>query len=359
MELTIKPLDTLFFRDGKPFARGEETWADSTFPPSPSVIYGALRTALATISGKEIPFKEISSRLGLETLSISNIYFRINERNYFMLPQDLVEYKTRKAQRTGSKCFHDVSLLDISEMNSIVSDNKSFIKYQLHPKENKIAENLENGLLYTNDLMSYLNGKIRDFNAYKLNDFIVEEPKVGIGRDNHTRTAEEGLLYRVDMKRLSGVELRITIRTNYNDSDIGGLLVNLGGEKKVVQINIVDKETVVNIPRPTLNRGGFKIYLSTPSIFIKKGWQPDLERFGIRANLVTACVGKPLNIGGFDLVKNCPKPMVKAVPPGSVYYYETDEEPDKIVERLHDKSLSDYLPEQGYGIAFIGNVNLK
>ena len=29
----ITPLDTVFFRDGKPFSWGEETWAEGIFPP--------------------------------------------------------------------------------------------------------------------------------------------------------------------------------------------------------------------------------------------------------------------------------------------------------------------------------------
>jgi len=40
----ITPLDIVFFRDGKPFSWGEETWAGGIFPPYPSTIYGALRT---------------------------------------------------------------------------------------------------------------------------------------------------------------------------------------------------------------------------------------------------------------------------------------------------------------------------
>jgi len=43
--LRINPFDTFFFRDGKPFTMGDDSWADGIFPPSPSVIYGALRTA--------------------------------------------------------------------------------------------------------------------------------------------------------------------------------------------------------------------------------------------------------------------------------------------------------------------------
>ncbi|HEC25711.1 MAG TPA: hypothetical protein ENI54_06865, partial [bacterium] len=45
MIVEIDALDTLFFRDGKPFTMAENRWADTVFPPFPSVIYGALRSA--------------------------------------------------------------------------------------------------------------------------------------------------------------------------------------------------------------------------------------------------------------------------------------------------------------------------
>ena len=42
--IVLDAFDTLFFRDGKPFFMGDDTWADGIFPPPPSVISGALRT---------------------------------------------------------------------------------------------------------------------------------------------------------------------------------------------------------------------------------------------------------------------------------------------------------------------------
>ena len=35
-----------------------------------------------------------------------------------------------------------------------------------------------------------------------------------------------------------------------------------------------------------------------------------------------AFLDKPLSIGGFDVKERCPKPMRKAVPPGSVFYLQ-------------------------------------
>ncbi|MEZ4955202.1 MAG: type III-B CRISPR module-associated Cmr3 family protein [Saprospiraceae bacterium] len=206
--------------------------------------------------------------------------------------------------------------------------------------------------------MNYLDGYLDTTNALQLNDFVKSEPKVGIGRDNITRTAEDSLLYRVDMNRLEGVELRIIAKSLYQENDIAQSIVHLGGETKLIQLDPIGSNTKLKIDKPNLNKDSFKIYLSTPAFFTKLGWQPDLSRFNINARLVAACVGKPLHIGGYDMLNNRPKPMLKAVPAGSVYYYESDESPEKILSQLHGQSISDFLPEQGYGIAFIGNVKL-
>jgi CRISPR-associated protein Cmr3 len=358
MQLIFQPLDTLFFRDGKPFARGDETWADSTFPPSPSVLYGALRTALATIPGREIPFSEVVNQLGEDRLAIENLYYRIKGINYLPLPLDLVAYSSTKAVRRKRRSFDEVHLLDISENKSIVSPAKSFIKYLLHAKKTEIAENVDGGLLSVSDLWDYLDGQ-QSFHALSLHDFIQSESKVGIGRDKQSKTAADGLLYRVDMKRLVDIQIRLGIRLANTDSALGQSIVQLGGENKLVQMKLADQKSWIGLERPSLKEGSFKIYLSTPAFFTKFGWQPDLQRFGIHANMVAASVGKPLHIGGFDLQLNRPKPMLKAVPAGSVYYYETKEQPDSIIEKLHGKPLSDFLPEQGFGISYIGNAKLS
>ncbi|MGB3401200.1 MAG: type III-B CRISPR module-associated Cmr3 family protein [Microcoleaceae cyanobacterium] len=48
----IAPLDVLLFREAKPFSPGEGAWAKGIFPPLPTVVFQALRSALPTYSQK-------------------------------------------------------------------------------------------------------------------------------------------------------------------------------------------------------------------------------------------------------------------------------------------------------------------
>jgi CRISPR-associated protein Cmr3 len=360
--ISIHSIDTLFFRDGKPFARGDETWADSTFPPSPTVIYGAIRTAFASSFIGEIAFKEIPSQLGADKFCIRNIFYKIDigggQYNYLPAPLDLVEYKHDVIIPKMKP--HKVQALALRKNTSIIGSRKREIEYLLYPKDFAIAENLDSGVMNVMEINNYLQGILTEKNAYKLNEFVVNEPKIGIGRLNDTHAADDGLLYRVDMKRLNGIDIvvELDIHESFKTCDSTDAVLHLGGERKLVKMRM-DNVSPISIQKPVLNGSLFKIYLATPAFFTRLGWQPDLEAVGVEARLIAASVGKPLNIGGFDLASNKPKPMLKAVPAGSVYYYESKMSPDILLEKLHGKSLSEYLPEQGYGISFVGQLNLE
>ena len=61
------------------------------------------------------------------------------------------------------------------------------------------------------------------------------------------------------------------------------------------------------------------------------------------------------------MAKNKPKPMRKAVPAGSVYYFrlENEDYTEKIRESFHFKNISDVLPEEGFGLAILGELNYE
>jgi len=48
----LEPMDVLLFRESKPFSPGEGSWAKGLFPPMPTTIFQALRSALPYTSDK-------------------------------------------------------------------------------------------------------------------------------------------------------------------------------------------------------------------------------------------------------------------------------------------------------------------
>ena len=117
MILELQPLDTLFFRDGKPFNKGEETWADAIFPPFPATIYGALRTAYFN-EHIEI-FEKLKREEKLNTvndptteLKINNIFIKADSDYLFKCPQNILENK------------NETKILKPIKHRSISSENK-------------------------------------------------------------------------------------------------------------------------------------------------------------------------------------------------------------------------------------------
>lgn len=144
-------------------------------------------------------------------------------------------------------------------------------------------------------------------------------------------------------------------------------VLQLGGERRAVAFEKVERDFFEGIENLDLNlkTGMFKIYLATPAIF-KKGWLPDWideetlegEFNGIRVKLLTCAIGKYVTIGGWDMAKVESKPLKKAVPAGSVYYFKilsgVDEE--KIRKAFHFKNISDEKAEEGFGLSIMGEV---
>ncbi|MDY6993910.1 MAG: type III-B CRISPR module-associated Cmr3 family protein, partial [Pseudomonadota bacterium] len=92
MNIRIRPLDTFFFRDGKPFSSGQETWADGVFPPSPSTLYGALRAIYFSHHPEQFKKANTVEDPSLN-LKIKGIFLEIGEQRYLPLPNDCVVTK--------------------------------------------------------------------------------------------------------------------------------------------------------------------------------------------------------------------------------------------------------------------------
>lgn len=149
------------------------------------------------------------------------------------------------------------------------------------------------------------------------------------------------------------------------------LTINTSSEKK--------EQVIENL----INQRAFKLYLLSPSIF-EQGWLPDgvdSKTYqwhpvkGCDAKLVSAAIGKNISISGWDLVKKMPKPLLRAVPAGSIYYFKTKtpiskETANQLFDKLHYQSIiqqsshppnsfSDYYQSAGFGMCALGGWKEK
>lgn len=348
--LQLEALDTLFFKDGKPFSLGEETWADGIFPPPPSVVYGALRTAL--MSG-ELGEQNLTDLIE-QTENLQLAHFSVKLQNggqdeYYPIPLDVVEQKD-KDYESGE---YEVFPLEVKEVSTVSNSGHQVLPFY-DADDDETVEPVAGGLISRSNLVRYLKGNTKPFKCRKWDNYKVPEPKIGIKRNRATLSTGDdgGELYRVGLQRTKGVQFQLGFSLPV--LSLQTQMIRLGAEGKVAKARQPDDPFDWNGPRNLTTRY-LKVYLTTPGIFQNDG--PELSKWGIKAELKGMAVGKPFSLGGFDMNKGCPKPMLKVVPAGSVFYYEAPASVD--LAQLQGKAVADTIngidyAQQGFGIAYFG-----
>ncbi len=357
----IKPFDTLFFRTARPFSMGMDSWAEVVFPPYPSTIYGAIRSFLIFRKGKLSDFlqkKLEDEAVGTPdekgTLRLKGPFILINNKPIFKTPMDLVKIKGKGKAKPLERIKKPSFVVSNYELSDI-----------LVWKGKEEAESADGWLSY-DDFKSYIKGDGEEYSLLNRDKLLSEEPKIGIKRNRFTLTSEEGMLYRVNMIRLNeNVSIGVEI-DGANEFPENGV-IQLGGEGKGVFFEkIEDPLKELKDIEFKFKNGIFKLYLATPAIF-EKGWIPkwidenfEGEKDGVKVKLIACAIERHVPIGGWDLAKNKEKPLRKAIPAGSVYYFQIkgNSTPEKIKEVFHLKSISEFNSEEGFGLSILGETKV-
>lgn len=366
--IILKAYDICSFRSSKPFSRGTEHFAESIFPPNPSTVYSALRTAI--INEKNIGIddfyennfdnnilKEIGDRDKEGDLHIRGVSL-YNKGPYLPIPSDVLS--------NSGVC----KVIKLYSSDMVFSHSP----FRYVPFIDDTSYKKVNGQFSVHDLNNYLCGNSNFSSVTEESDIISKDYRVGIGIDKFSSTVSEGLLYIAQAIEFNeGWCIYIIIeKADYLESK--GLL-RLGGGSRPFAYEInekdyfscIDKEKIMNIINRTRK---FKVIFLSPAI-MSSGWKSrdiDEENYmdinGIKIKLISALIGRPHKIGGFDMVKKQPKPMYNLIPAGSIYYFQIENEikPEtinSIFDRFHLKNFSDINKKQGFGLTVIGGYNEK
>jgi len=374
MRLFIEPNDVLMFRDGRPFAGGDDHFARGIFPPSPATLYGALRSYILSHYWSEFEkFKtgpeqipdDVRREIGTpdELGSIVLRQFTLAKRNesgavqYFPMPMDVVKEKGKEEDRTY--ILKPVKLSGRKMITDLPHGLDNMWIYSENPME------AVQSFLSSEEMDKYLlckapSGWTRPDELFK------SEDRTGIRKNRSKRSVETGGLYSVEYFRLKD-DMGFTIELENTSLLPPSGILRLGGDNRSAMYSLTswDELPVEWIKKKISVDKRFKLVLETPAVF-NKGWMPGWingdtmqgEINGIVVRLVSACVAKPIGIGGYDFVKNIPKVMKKAVPAGSVYYFDLiNGSVDSLFERLWLKSISDERSKEGFGITLIGGFD--
>ena len=373
MRLFLKPNDTFFFRDGRPFNRGQQAEGYSIETPLPSTVMGALRTAYIAFCGGMTQFinenEEMKSVIGTKhsledaSVHIKGVFLGCSDGSlYYPTPRDLVSEK--KSQDTK---LYPLSIE--SRSNTFYSSFASELPAFLTWKKSEVQVEHAGGYVSSDNLRKYLLSETQCLTSEK-SDFIIDEPKIGITREYKTLTAAEGMLYRINMKRFKDSEFGFVVDVNGIDQLPKSALIKLGGEGKGFSysktchaLNLLSEDDLKILRDRIRALRKFKIYLAAPAIF-DEGWFPSDIPKGVE--LIAAAVGNYVSIGGWDVAHNRPKSTYRSVPAGSVYYFQliSDADVDEILDYLFNKdtgldnkNIGSQRTQEGFGLAYVGAVS--
>lgn len=374
--IRLTPLDTFFFRDARSFQAGEDTWAQGVFPPPPSVLYGALATTFyahkQNFSLSDNEEKNTQQRELLKNFKITGVFLSIYDGSILLpIPKDVVKPKNEKKQ----------NLLYLEAKTNTTISSLQTEQILLSPEH---AEELK-AYVSESTYQKILNKQELDNEPY-YQDLVISEGKTGIGRDKQTYTTQEGELYTMNMQRFNTQKYKkCSIVVTYEGIELpkSGLL-KLGSKKAFAYTTEEITGTLHDfIPPPSqeyIKNDIFRLCLITPCIF-QKGWIPNwldehtlegnVPDTNLRLKLVTASIGKPMLLGGFNMKakngKGFPKAVYKMVTESSVYYFKILQGTyQEVVEKFHFKSISEKscskeansldnnTAKKGFGITLIG-----
>ena len=362
----VQPVDTLTFRGNRLFG-DPGSYGDNQFPPRPSVLAGAFRSLLLSKSSAEIGAFAQGKRLADTVLdhvlgtpsepgsfavthvSLARKHADGSIEPLHSLPSDL--------QITNDGCSVR-RMAPQSLPASIRTGYPSALPLIPVLRQDKQGKPESGWLLTHQGLQAYLEGRPLDTQQEHLvkSDTLWQgETRVGIGLRGASRAAEEGRLFSVEhiapvQQEHEKVSAGLLVGIAGCDEILpqSGLL-RLGGDGRAAQFEPMPPDVHHTVPVAAIqNKNRFKLVLQTPGLF-ENGWLPDrviekdggylLEYDDLRARLACAAVTRHEVISGWDLAAWAPKDAHRAVPSGSVYWFDNAEGELTVLRKLAEDGL--------------------
>jgi CRISPR-associated protein Cmr3 len=352
--ITFDPLDSLFFREAKPFNASEGGFLDSQFPPPAQTLSGAVRTEIGEANRIDWADKQKVEELVGATgddpkpLVFAGPYLLKDGQRLYPIPLNLLYKGWVRLVPSDSKFITDMG------------------ERQLPTPEKSIegAKPIEGGWLDASNMQKVLNGSLPD-SFIAADEIFVREPRVGIGRDNQKSVVNEGLLYFTRHLRFKeGITLGMGVG-GVEKLPNGGI-IRLGGEGRIACMAVDEMPAALTAPILSGQEKGLILTLLTHGDFGGKG-EPDWNIVHPKLKLVSACIGKPVREGGWDYTANngnggkgAPKPLKSLVPAGSCYFLEvtTGDNLMNVIKQLYDtRKHIGQRNKFGYGEIAVGLWN--
>jgi CRISPR-associated protein Cmr3 len=386
----LEPSDVLFFRDGKPSAMGADHYLRSLFPPFPSTLYGALRTR--RLIDAEVKFETLneatwSQSLGSLTEEVGTWgrFGSLEMRGPWLIrhgepllpaPADLGVIPKRSLQSKDGR----------PEIEQVVrfrpAEDSGGERSWSHPltllfpfieagEEWKPFEPPGPGVeprtvagewfLDSKGLAAWRRGGVPQPEDFVHSTHLwCAEARTGVGLMAEQRSSKEGLLYSFGFIRLLP-EVALGFEVKGTMLEPNGV-VRLGGEGRTASLQ---PGPALPVYEETQGSGRFSVCFATPALSATGGYPPGFAPDRLvgaigsrRCRLVGAALSRSVLAGGWDLARQFPKPLRRAIPAGSVFLFEPLDDEAASPADVDGHCLTDFpkeeLARQGFGLAVAG-----
>ena len=320
--LRVEPLDTLFFRDARPFPPKSQA---ASGLPKPQTTAGALRSAMLRLAGIDIAkvsaevrggatFREAARVAGGEVgNAIGSVRFGgpwFGRDGAALLPAPAT--LRRVGDEDGPILRLDPLRSDLPGWTPPEDGMKPLWRQgRHHPQPIR-------GYLAPEEMTRFLEGGIPE-RIVAASDLYGYDDRTGIAVDAGGNTAAEGMIYATRLLALRpGVCLYASLSGPDAALDLfpeAGRLIALGGEGR--RASVTPEAEAPGFPRAGGGAGdGRLLVLTTPALL--GGWRPK----GMAP--VAAAVAGHEAVSGWDLARGGPRPNRFAVPAGSAYFLPPD-----------------------------------
>ena len=336
LQIRFSPLDTLFFRDGSPFNRGElQANVGTIFPPSPTTLAGAIRALWARAMGWDgngrggnwdICCKnELGSGFTLpDAIRFNGPYLFYNNAPVFPAPAHLLG------------CIPDNPLKDVPTKlilltpGEAIQTDMGLFRAPVKPASADDDGNNRKSLISAYwitvaGMQDIMQGEIpREDTLIHQSELWQIEQRIGNYREKDRVTGENALYAPRHIRLCDGVELAMFTRglPRLNDTQLAKIVSRpalTGGEARSCWITVEEGSMEKYLtPSKTTTAQKYTCIALTP---VQLGEMPKPKTAILEGTLVSSCNQRPLMLGGWDREK--PRELVPCLPPGTTFFLES------------------------------------
>ncbi|MEF3191399.1 MAG: hypothetical protein K6347_02435 [Campylobacterales bacterium] len=330
--IIFQAYDTLFFKEARPMDGFGGSQLKGTFPPPVRTMAGALRTLIGDQHG--VNWSKFTS----DSSSYADLRTLIGDAtSYGRLTFGLttLKYKgTRLYPAPRHLVFRD-STISKMEIGDAIETDMGRVRFPILPTTNtkeRFAPLPEGSWIDEAGLREVLNGGVPE-KFYQSDELFLAESRIGIARDNTTRTVREGMLYQTaHIRPQTSLEVELEV-DGLSDLPPSGLC-RLGAEGRFASWRIEPGSTRPQASKPHGLLLGVTLIALTPvlaephwsiGVATKDGTQSFINEYNdVQFRIVSACVGRSVREGGFDIASGKSRAASSYLPAGSIWFCEID-----------------------------------